>query len=383
MKKSKGNKSFMMLTKKECIEASIIIQSNADNLYNDAKILANNKSYGHATSLLIHSTEESMKAFILFLDGNGFQFRNRVDGISNLFVNHKLRYGLAMLLSILHIFSEDIKQLIPKIVNSTKLTFDFVKDKEQLGDLLLKYIQTRIKTVILEVSWFSKAEFFRQDGFYVDYIDEIKTPLQIKETDFKAVLLRIDGLRSFLHDYIKSFDTNDKKILKGIENLKEQFISENWYEKIAKVIELFKDKKLTIKKVVEIGVQTGASLRMWRDFFPKATIFGADINKDCLFEEDGIKTFLCDQTKAADLKKLIKKIGKDIDIFIEDGSHNPDVQVFTCLTVMPLLSKKALYVIEDVGHKEIAAKLSMYNCEFKRKSKMTYVDDRLLLVRNV
>ena len=243
MKKSKGNKSFMMLTKKECIEASIIIQSNADNLYNDAKILANNKSYGHATSLLIHSTEESMKAFILFLDGNGFQFRNRVDGISNLFVNHKLRYGLAMLLSILHIFSEDIKQLIPKIVNSTKLTFDFVKDKEQLGDLLLKYIQTRIKTVILEVSWFSKAEFFRQDGFYVDYIDEIKTPLQIKETDFKAVLLRIDGLRSFLHDYIKSFDTNDKKILKGIENLKEQFISENWYEKIAKVIELFKDKK--------------------------------------------------------------------------------------------------------------------------------------------
>ncbi len=147
--------------------------------------------------------------------------------------------------------------------------------------------------------------------------------------------------------------------------------------------ELFKDKKLTIKKVVEIGVQTGASLRMWRDFFPKATIFGADINKDCLFEEDGIKTFLCDQTKAADLKKLIKKIGKDIDIFIEDGSHNPDVQVFTCLTVMPLLSKKALYVIEDVGHKEIAAKLSMYNCEFKRKSKMTYVDDRLLLVRNV
>ena len=243
MKKSKGNKSFMVLTKKECIDASIIIQANADNLYNDAKILAYNKSYGHATSLLIHSTEESMKAFILFLDGNGFQFRNRVDGISNLFVNHKLRYGLAMFLSILHIFSEDLKQLVPKIANSTKLTFDFDKDKELLGDVFLKYIQTRIKTVILEVSWFSKAEFLRQDGFYVDYIDEIKTPLQIKETDFKAVHLRIDGLRSFLHDYIKSFDTNDERVLQGIKNLKEQFISENWYEKIGKVIELFKDKK--------------------------------------------------------------------------------------------------------------------------------------------
>jgi len=243
MSKRKGNKNFMNLNAAECLAASKLLHDNADSLYNSAISLANNSAWGHATSLLIHSTEESMKAFILFLDGNGFQFRKSVDGISNLFVNHKLRYGLAMLLSILHIFSEDLKQLVPKIANLTKLTFDFDKDKEQLGDVFLKYIQTRIKTVILEVSWFSKAEFLRQDGFYVDYIDELKTPLQIKETDFKAVLLRIDGLRCFLHDYIKSFDTNDVRILDGIENLKGQFISENWYEKIGKVIELFKDKK--------------------------------------------------------------------------------------------------------------------------------------------
>lgn len=243
MSKPIGSKNFMTLNATECLVASKLLHDNSDSLYNSAISLSNNSSWGHATSLLIQSTEESMKAFILFLDGNGFQFRNRVDGISNLFINHKLRYGLAMLLSILHIFSEDLKQLVPKIVNSTKLTFDFEKDKKQLGDVFLSYIQTRIKTVILEVSWFSKAEFLRQDGFYVDYIDEIKTPLQIKETDFKAVLLRIDGLRSFLNDYIKSFDTNDERLLQGIENLQEQFISENWYEKIGKVIELFKDKK--------------------------------------------------------------------------------------------------------------------------------------------
>ena len=147
--------------------------------------------------------------------------------------------------------------------------------------------------------------------------------------------------------------------------------------------ELFKDKKQTVKKVVEIGVEHGASLYMWRDFFPKAKIYGADINKNYLFKTDRIETILCDQTKAADLKKLIKRVGKDVDLFIDNTSSAPNDQVFTCLTVMPLLSKKAMYVIEDVGHKEIVAKLSNYSCEFKRKSRMSSNDDRLLLVRHV
>lgn len=243
MSKPKGNKNFMNLNATECHVAFKSLQNNAESLYNDANSLAINGSYGHAISLLIQSSEESMKAFILFLDGNGFQFRKNVNGINNLFLNHKLRYGLAMILSLLHIFCEDLKQLVPKIKNSTKLSFDFNKDKELVGEEFLIYIQNRMKTVIQEVSWFSEAEFLRQDGFYVDYVDEIKTPLQINKIDFENVLLRINGLRSFLLDYIHSFDTDDEKIIQGIDNLKKQFANENWYEKIGKVIELFKYRK--------------------------------------------------------------------------------------------------------------------------------------------
>ena len=59
---------------------------------------------------------------------------------------------------------------------------------------------------------------------------------------------------------------------------------------------LFNKKRKAIKKVFEMGIggsrvmkyipqyQTGASLRMWRDFFPNAHIYGADYDPELLFE---------------------------------------------------------------------------------------------------
>ena len=121
---------------------------------------------------------------------------------------------------------------------------------------------------------------------------------------------------------------------------------------------------------------------MWREFFPNAIIYGVDNNKLYLFNTDRIKTFFCDQSKATDLENIIKKVGDDIDLFVDDGSHIPENQVSTCLTVMPLLNKKVVYAIEDVAHKEITNNLGMYECQYKRKSNMLRHDDRLLIVRH-
>lgn len=243
MSKPKGNKNFMNLNATECLVAFKSLQDNAESLYNDANSLAINGSYGHATSLLIQSTEESMKAFILFLDGNGFEFRVRVSGINNLFINHKLRYGLAMFISVLYIFSKDLKDLLQKIKSECLLTFNFKKDKEQAEKILLPYTQDKLKVFIQEIIWFSRAEFIRQEGFYVDYIDEIRTPLQISKTDFENILVRIDGMRNFVSEYIQSFESTDEIVMQGIDNLKLLFSNENWYEKIGEVIAIFKDKK--------------------------------------------------------------------------------------------------------------------------------------------
>ena len=95
--------------------------------------------------------------------------------------------------------------------------------------------------------------------------------------------------------------------------------------------------------------QTGASLRMWRDLFPNAQVYGADIRKDCMFEDERIKTYLCNEKKKEDIVELVKKVGSDIDIFIDDGSHDLNNQLFLAHTILPLLKDDVVYIIEDVG----------------------------------
>ena len=139
--------------------------------------------------------------------------------------------------------------------------------------------------------------------------------------------------------------------------------------------DLFKDKRDSIKKVVELGIgcpktmryvegpyKTGASLYMWRDYFPNAEIYGADILPEAVFQDDRIHTMQCDETKKEDLEAFIKFAGSDIDVFIDDGSHDVRKQIYTCQVVMPLLPKNVTYVLEDVVFLNSATrKLSMYD----------------------
>lgn len=147
---------------------------------------------------------------------------------------------------------------------------------------------------------------------------------------------------------------------------------------------LLNGKRKSIKKVLELGIgyyknmqhvevvydpglkryyHRGASLKMWRDFFPNAQIYGADIRPQTLFEDERIKTYLCDERKREDLVKLIENTGSDIDLFIDDGDHHLHHQIFTCQTLMPLLKKDVIYIIEDVTHsKKLVKALSNYDC---------------------
>ena len=48
----------------------------------------------------------------------------------------------------------------------------------------------------------------------------------------------------------------------------------------------------------------GASLLGWRDLFPLASIYGADIDRDILFQDDRIKTYFCDQLNPTAIRDL-------------------------------------------------------------------------------
>ena len=146
---------------------------------------------------------------------------------------------------------------------------------------------------------------------------------------------------------------------------------------------LLRRRRNSIKKVLEIGIGwKAASLKMWRDFFPNAQIYGADYRKDLLVKQDRIDSVLCDQRRSTHLQSLINKIGPDIDLVVDDGSHRPHDQVFTCLTLMPLLNKKVIYVIEDVADPGIVNKLRNYDVEipFIEQPRKRY-DNRLVVVK--
>jgi hypothetical protein len=148
---------------------------------------------------------------------------------------------------------------------------------------------------------------------------------------------------------------------------------------------LFKNRRGKVRKVAEMGVgryydyrgkpisdrlpryKPGASLRMWRDFFPNATIYGADIVEEVLFSESRIKTKYCDERKGSHIKRWIKSIGKDIDIFIDDGIHIVDRQVYLAQVVMKLVDKDIIYIIEDVKYpKAVLAELEDFDCKLAK-----------------
>lgn len=101
--------------------------------------------------------------------------------------------------------------------------------------------------------------------------------------------------------------------------------------------------------VVEIGIDQGGSLQMWKQYFgPKAKIFGVDINPYCKkLEEEGIEIFIGDQEDRTFLESLTQKIPK-IDILIDDGGHSMKQQIATYEELFSHIDENGIYLCEDL-----------------------------------
>jgi predicted O-methyltransferase YrrM len=145
----------------------------------------------------------------------------------------------------------------------------------------------------------------------------------------------------------------------------------------------FAARRESVRKVVEIGVGEGASLRMWREFFPNAHIYGGDNEQSRLLDEERITCYPVDQSSAYSLELFAHFIGADIDLFIDDGSHKPSDQFNTCRWVMPLLKAGATYVIEDVAESPNSDEYyGAYPFEVPDLERRRRYDNRLVVVRH-
>lgn len=145
-----------------------------------------------------------------------------------------------------------------------------------------------------------------------------------------------------------------------------------------------------------ISGKPGASLRVWKDYFKNAQIYGADIDKNCLFQDDRIKTFYVDQLNNESVKEMWKNISKDnFDIIIDDGLHNEDAATSLFFNSFHKLKDGGIYIIEDVHYNYINSlykKLFFYNPELiifndnqKHMTDNDFVsmDNNLIIIRKI
>jgi hypothetical protein len=93
----------------------------------------------------------------------------------------------------------------------------------------------------------------------------------------------------------------------------------------------------------------GASIKMWAEYFPRARIFGVDINPASHLDTDRIVTFVADQGDPAQLRKVVEDAGsEDFDVIIDDGSHRADHQQITFGVLFEHLRPGGMYFIEDL-----------------------------------
>jgi hypothetical protein len=86
---------------------------------------------------------------------------------------------------------------------------------------------------------------------------------------------------------------------------------------------------------------------------PNATIFGADIDKRILFQDDRIQTYFVDQTDLASLESLDKNIPYFMDLIIDDGLHSPNANLAVLSFGLKKLKNYGWLVIEDVPERAV------------------------------
>lgn len=179
------------------------------------------------------------------------------------------------------------------------------------------------------------------------------------------IIINHNKSRSYPLDYLCDFHGSDKGELSPNDN-PYPWDSHSYSDYYSL---LFEPARLHVRLVFECGIGTnntavqsnmgvdgrpGASLRVWRDYFPNAHVIGADIDASVLFEEDRIQTYLVDQC----IEESVSKMWSDIDLtgfelMIDDGLHNFEAGKSLFSGSIDRLAEGGVYIIEDVSQADM------------------------------
>lgn len=146
--------------------------------------------------------------------------------------------------------------------------------------------------------------------------------------------------------------------------------------------------RIYANNILEIGLMSGESLRMWTEYFT-GNVYGVDcdlkpINGLADLTEaikDGLNILIGDAADPFFIEDCFKET--KFDVVIEDASHNIEQQLQIYQVLKPYLSRGSIYIIEDVQDIDVTkSKFTSLGGEIidRRKIKGRY-DDVLVIFR--
>lgn len=106
--------------------------------------------------------------------------------------------------------------------------------------------------------------------------------------------------------------------------------------------------RFTNPTMIEIGIDNGASLKMWEEYYGNPTIVAVDINDKKEFDTNNIKTIIANQDDPRDLLNKCLSVATSYDMIVDDGSHIFGHQISCLAQLFPYLKSGGIYILEDL-----------------------------------
>ena len=139
---------------------------------------------------------------------------------------------------------------------------------------------------------------------------------------------------------------------------KEKILSHNYSIYYEKYLKDLKEKKINF---LELGSHEGKSLASFYFYFPNAKLIGANINPfQMRYRSKRITELFVDVSSKEILKSLSDYLGDELDIIVDDASHNLRDIIIAFSIFFKNLKKGGIYIIEDINQFEVFKELNPY-----------------------
>lgn len=147
----------------------------------------------------------------------------------------------------------------------------------------------------------------------------------------------------------------------------------SYFQTYGELFERYRGKPITF---VEIGVFSGGSLFMWRDYFgPQARIIGVEFNPDAVrWREHGFEIYIGSQSDPEFWDKFFKDVGP-VDLVLDDGGHTYEQQISTVHCCIPHVKNGGMIAVEDTH--------TSYFKDFGYPSRYSFIEWVKVLVDNI